>query len=577
MDAMSLAPQLREDVASFIRRTIDAALDNAGAKSATSPSSDAASTILNGVFAAFTDAVQSAIRDYSHAHNTKATVNSLPPEILGVVCSFLEQRDRLAVAQVCQQWRSNVLDNALLWTEHVVDHCGASALAHYKPLLSRTKQAPIKLDINFGEHTRTAATLSGARVSEFSELLYDHMAHVRQLALRISVDHDQQAVIAALRQPAPMLQTLHISVTKPSAGPSLPYDILTGGAPKLQSAVLQGVRLPRTAMSAFGALRELAIAPHDKLTTIDIERILHIAPDLNKLAIVARELAILNTEDDFAFHEGLRTLYIEGGAGRSEPDLTRILDVLASTPPSLREVGVASPTSTELASLLARASPCTSLSVVSRTGYSFSLKATPADKSAHIYRAWRLHLTHFATIHTAENLYNNLRELTLGEAVWSEALSADRLQLPRAPNLEKFTLVLAVEREYFDASASWGGNFTGIWFPRAAPNVETPPWECPALQTMRIMSSAPEGASVGRRQVALLLTHFMRAERLRRLEVLRVNLVPDTPGSEGLKLEERVREIVELPDSELEAIWPSLFPDLEWTGPLANTDNWTTR
>lgn len=541
--------------------------------------------MLNSIFTAVTVAVRSALRDYSRAHNVLAAVNRLPPEIFGAICAFLEQSERLTASQVCEQWRLVVFNDPRLWTEHVVGHCGTSALEHYAPLLSRTKHAPLALDITFGEHTRPAATVSGARVAEFSELLFEHMDHVRDLAVRISVEHDLHTVMVALRQPAPLLQALHVSAGPLSKGPRLPPDLLAGCAPLLRRVVLQGIQPPSSPMPALAALRTLALNAYEKLTTTDVEQILRTAPDLRKVAFVAREYAATSDTEDFAFHSELRTLYAEGGTVRSEEELCRSLAVLGAAP-SLRDLGIASPSAPEVTWILARAKPCHTLSVVSRTGYSFSLRATSGDQPGRTLRAWRLHLHHFSTIVSAPGLFEHLRELTLAEAVWSESLSPDRPQLPAAPALERLTLVLAVEREYFDSGASWGGNFGGIFqFALRADGANAasvPAWRCPALHTVRLMTSATEGATVARRDVAVLLTCHVRAERLKRLELLRVRLHHHASAdaqrqATGTELADCVEEIVVCPESEFDRVWPELFPDLEWTGALGTSDNWITR
>ncbi|EJD51691.1 hypothetical protein AURDEDRAFT_159428 [Auricularia subglabra TFB-10046 SS5] len=560
---VAISPQLRSEVTSFIRNVVDRALDER--QQAGGSSQRASADVLDDFYASISDAVQTTLRGCARTHNNTQTLNTLPPEILGAIFEHLDRRDRLIASHVCQHWRLTAIGDARLWTDHIVDYVGDRSLQYLRPMLDRTKDVPLIVDITFSEQNRAVTKVTQAHVSEFSELLFDHLHHIRELAIQISVEQALPDVLAALQNPAPLLKSFHMSSARSCSGIRLPADLFAGHAPLLERAVLQRIHLPQYELSAFSGLRDLAITAHEKFSMSDLRRLLQSASQLRRLAVVLCDLPRDMPDSKAAIQTCLETLYVEGGIVHGDDELIRFLNLFVDID-SPTEIGICSPTPRELGWILARSSPCQSLSIVSRTGYSFSLRGVSAERLGATYRAWRLHLHHFSYVLDEPKLFHHLRDLTLAEAVWSESLGSERIQLPEAPRLEHFTLLLATEREYFADGLSWGGNFGGVFHLDIGHDdhgdLLVPPWQCPMLRTLRLMSSAENGAMISKRDVMLLLQHHLHAPSLKQLELLRVSLYPPETS-----LYQSV-EVVHLPDDEFARVWPTLFPDLEWAGAI---------
>ncbi|KAH7099363.1 hypothetical protein BKA62DRAFT_831864 [Auriculariales sp. MPI-PUGE-AT-0066] len=510
----TLSPALRSELDALVQHTLSALLAQAqtqiqsqekevrGDDSGPSVKSSSAD-LLSVVSSAVLQAVQSTLSERASTHNTEAKsvpVSTLPPELLGSIFHNLPpppDSSRDSAAQTCRHWRAVAHADATLWTAHTLSHAGTGAVSLLGPQLDRTRGAPLSLDLNLRDHRASPRLISEARVTELSDVLGKHIDHTRDLRARIHARTDAEKFLAALSLPAPDLETLHLvnltgnpppSTTTPagsSGALSLPADMFAGRAPRLRSAVLERFALPPGAerLPAWDSLEDLAFSAPEAFASADLSIILRSCPSLRRLALVLRDTSdgaqASRNAIDTAQCPNLQSVYAEGGGFRTDHGLVPTLARFAELP-SVTEIGVACPTDTELSLILGMLDAgCEKMSIVTRTGYSFSLAAsmpmpsasngtTPSEgveqqseEPTRTFRAWKLHLHHFTTIFrsTPPSTMASLRELTIAEALWSEGPHP----LPEMPHLRVLGLVLAVEKEYFDPGASWGSNFGGVW------------------------------------------------------------------------------------------------------------------
>ena len=147
--------------------------------------------------------------------NALSPISSLPPEVFGIIFSFLCLRGssspdgktdhnlaRTRVSHVCHQWREIVLNQPLLWSH--VDFTTLS-LAGAAEILVRAKSVPLYLEASFSGHR-----WDDVRFSTFRKELQARVPYIHHLRTKAEPVH-LHSTLQGLVSPAPTLEYLSLS------------------------------------------------------------------------------------------------------------------------------------------------------------------------------------------------------------------------------------------------------------------------------------------------------------------------------------------------------------------------------
>ena len=184
--------------------------------------------------------LEDTIHGLTRRRNTLAPISSLPPEVIAAIFFLLrgvrlpdpdhglpESFLALRVAQVCHHWRQISLENPLLWSHFdftTVSPAGATEI------LARARMTPLSLVAIDPSYRRW----DDARFFSFQKELQTHTFHTFYLRLDIS-GSVLNKTLEGLIFPAPILETLSLSVERKSRASVVPDTLFDGTAPKLSS------------------------------------------------------------------------------------------------------------------------------------------------------------------------------------------------------------------------------------------------------------------------------------------------------------------------------------------------------
>lgn len=205
--------------------------------------------------------------------NTLSPVSRLPPEILASIfiqCARNHQKNRwgipdwVNVSYVCRHWRGVALNCSTLWSFLFV-----SSRHWTDELLARSKTAPLKIcvDSEYPKHSKEM-------------ILLERVAHranrIQDLCLRLAC-REAERILSLLSSPAPLLQTLQISVERPNylGGTALVQGVLFDGyTPALRKLELINYAFPLTSPTLCGItslrLRDLGASFQPTLASLMI-------------------------------------------------------------------------------------------------------------------------------------------------------------------------------------------------------------------------------------------------------------------------------------------------------------------
>ena len=149
------------------------------------------------------------------------------------------------ISYVCRHWRNVALNCPTLWAYLFVMSPRWTA-----ELLSRSKQAPLKLHVNPDE---------GSRALSFVVQVMSHVERIQELHLHLPFVGSGRMFFSRLSSPAPRLQILKISATELFS--RLPSMIFHGDTPALRTLELTGCSVPSDSFQLRG------------LTTLSLRRV----------------------------------------------------------------------------------------------------------------------------------------------------------------------------------------------------------------------------------------------------------------------------------------------------------------
>ncbi|KAL0580809.1 hypothetical protein V5O48_001185 [Marasmius crinis-equi] len=194
----------------------------------------------------------SIVQNLKSRRNVLSTICRLPVEVLANIfmdCNtdiptFVDGNRAKGIvtlfrlARVCRHWRTVALDTPELWSRP--DYSSGTPLARI--MLSRSKDAPLVVDAEFGSGTRG--------------VVFETLKHIaRTTVLHITATDDRaglQQLVHELVQPAPFLHTLGLGLDQVRAwdallSPSelhLPHTFLGNHAPRLRNLLLRWCCIP---------------------------------------------------------------------------------------------------------------------------------------------------------------------------------------------------------------------------------------------------------------------------------------------------------------------------------------------
>ncbi|KAI0637345.1 hypothetical protein C8Q77DRAFT_1097128 [Trametes polyzona] len=174
-------------------------------------------------------------------HNLLPPINSLPPELLTMIFSFVEAsseedcKDLLNITHVCNRWRAVAIGTPVLWTRISFTHSGG-----VDAFLQRSKNQPLHVTV----HTRELVLVSTIRS------LTKEIHRTRSLKVAIPASFALNVVAKKLFGHTPQLEELCLERLPQHeeerrftvAFPMEPADF--DGAPALRSLKLRGIPLP---------------------------------------------------------------------------------------------------------------------------------------------------------------------------------------------------------------------------------------------------------------------------------------------------------------------------------------------
>lgn len=181
------------------------------------------------------------IAELQSIHNLVAPINSLPPELLNMIFSCVEDAstentDLISVTHVCRHWRDIALHAPILWTRIALKHPEG-----VRTFLDRSKALPLRVSLST-EKLPIVATVR----SLTAEI---HRTRVLRVSIPPSLALD--VVTQKLLQATPKLEELFLERLQLPPGARRPTVALPevtpmefDGAPLLSSLILRGMRLP---------------------------------------------------------------------------------------------------------------------------------------------------------------------------------------------------------------------------------------------------------------------------------------------------------------------------------------------
>lgn len=174
-----------------------------------------------------TRALKTQLAHIEHRINAVAAISRVPPEILSeiFVCyaDVLKDRERIAVAHVCQFWREVALNTSKLWAKIDLLHRPTEAVRTY---LARSKHAPLKIIADYGDPPITSLRLAAQHWS-------------RAESIRLSLTPlAYAAIVTCLPSSTPLLKALQVGIQLVpdwKLAPPVPIPFNQSTAPLLQS------------------------------------------------------------------------------------------------------------------------------------------------------------------------------------------------------------------------------------------------------------------------------------------------------------------------------------------------------
>ncbi|EJD54757.1 hypothetical protein AURDEDRAFT_156536 [Auricularia subglabra TFB-10046 SS5] len=149
-------------------------------------------------------------RAVAQALNARAPINSLPPELLCLIFSYLDETALYCTpTRICSQWRATALSHARLWSR--IDVLSWHALAAIPTLLERSGSAPVDMELQL-YRTDPARAVS---VESCSAALAAHIEHIKRLHIfAYSFDEFDLVMGPAFTRSSSSLQSLTLCFTQ---------------------------------------------------------------------------------------------------------------------------------------------------------------------------------------------------------------------------------------------------------------------------------------------------------------------------------------------------------------------------
>ena len=175
--------------------------------------------------AARTQAIWMSMR---YLQNSFASVNRLPPEVLGLIpSSFRSKRDLINATAICRHWRNALLSYPDLWCD--VDCSGSLDPLRecmFRECLQRSRPAPLNV------------RLTSVR---YLPSITPHLHRFNSLEIQLTVEEQLAKIATHFSQPAPLLRRLTISAAALGRGLlSLPPTLFGGELVALKTLQLTG-------------------------------------------------------------------------------------------------------------------------------------------------------------------------------------------------------------------------------------------------------------------------------------------------------------------------------------------------
>jgi hypothetical protein len=211
--------------------------------------------------------------------NSFVLINRLPPELLGMIFTYLRARDQTTfssvplhlwykVTHVCQRWREIALGFPLLWTD-IDSHAPAKRI---EQMIMRSKNASLE----FKAH----ASKPSAETLQAWKLITPHLS--RMQLLHLSIDETTfQALLPVTKTTGLEMQRLKSLVISnlnhfDDERLALPMGLFSKGCPRLECLSIQHCTIPWTMplLLACPQLKQLTLQGHQSISPT-IPQLLH--------------------------------------------------------------------------------------------------------------------------------------------------------------------------------------------------------------------------------------------------------------------------------------------------------------
>ncbi|KZW04234.1 hypothetical protein EXIGLDRAFT_20667 [Exidia glandulosa HHB12029] len=381
--------------------------------------------------------------------------------------SLVPLSTRIAASHVCRAWRETALSSSQLWT---CLRLSRRCLPQHDlaELLSRSRTASIDVELLVPRVSRIA---NWDDCTTVVSAISTHLHRMRSLRLVCDEDTDWSALVTALAEPAPKLETISILSARGATG-VLSSRFLGGTAPLLRTVELGHVRLPEGPATIPGLSTVTRMSyTQDIMSTSDLEHLLAVLPSVEVLRLSTALQSRRRTPLFYPLKHAprLRSLGLALTSFDTEDLVLYCLDTA-----EIKHVSTSFPTIQALSSLLEAMTRVERLSITPEAGDTSLLKVEGFD-GASTSRVFD-YVAPGTVIQLMDNntLVVHLQSLTIPDTLWPGTHGV----FPYCPSLVHIEILLSPNFRHHTFSVFDSPHRGGLerdTFGR---------WRCPSLRTL---------------------------------------------------------------------------------------------
>jgi len=216
-------------------------------------------------------------------------ISQLPVELLEAIFTLLFEEDKVdtamatssdIVTQICHRWRHVALVRSRLWRRILVND--TTALWMVEERLRRSKNARLRVKVTGATTSPTADILPLVRA------IAAHSGRIEHFELSGYDSNKTIRILAELRHPAPILESIHLEAEIDDAEP--PHVLAAARTIHLFGGQMPAVKRVSTismplSLAPFSGLRRLDLRDQASLSTSELVSVLRRSPELEVLVL----------------------------------------------------------------------------------------------------------------------------------------------------------------------------------------------------------------------------------------------------------------------------------------------------